>query len=94
VISILFEYAYSLFIFVHQQLDGFRKVNSIDHGSLKSEKDDMEFHHPYFMKGKEQFLEFIKRKVRSRFILFLNNKVKVTRQRRNLCRYFFSMKII
>ena len=23
----------------------------------------MEFHHPYFMRGKEQFLEFIKRKV-------------------------------
>lgn len=43
--------------------DGFRKVNSIDHGSLKNEKEDMEFHHPYFMKGKEQFLEFIKRKV-------------------------------
>lgn len=43
--------------------DGFRKVNSIDHGSLKSEKEDMEFHHPYFMRGKEQFLEYIKRKV-------------------------------
>ena len=53
-----------------KQLDGFRKVNSIDHGSLKSEKDDMEFHHPYFMKGKEQFLEFIKRKVRN----YLNYK--------------------
>ena len=43
--------------------DGFRKVNSIDHGSLKNEKEDLEFHHPYFIKGKEQFLEFIKRKV-------------------------------
>ncbi|RNA16005.1 heat shock factor 1 isoform X1 [Brachionus plicatilis] len=42
---------------------GFRKVNSIDHGSLKNEKEDMEFHHPYFIRGKEQFLEFIKRKV-------------------------------
>ncbi len=39
-------------------------MNSIDHGSLKSEKEDMEFHHPYFIKGKEQFLEFIKRKVK------------------------------
>jgi hypothetical protein len=48
---------------------GFRKVNSIDHGSLKNEKEDMEFHHPYFIKGKEQFLEFIKRKVRK--ILFI-----------------------
>jgi len=43
--------------------DGFRKVNSIDHGSLRNEKEDMEFHHPYFIKDKEQFLEFIKRKV-------------------------------
>ena len=43
--------------------DGFRKVNSIDHGSLKNEKEDLEFHHPYFIRGKEQFLEFIKRKV-------------------------------
>lgn len=42
---------------------GFRKVNSIDHGSLKNEKEDLEFHHPYFIRGKEQFLEFIKRKV-------------------------------
>lgn len=42
---------------------GFRKVNSIDHGSLKVEKQDLEFHHPYFIRGKEQFLDFIKRKV-------------------------------
>ena len=42
---------------------GFRKVNSIDHGSLRSEKEDLEFHHPYFIKDKEQFLEYIKRKV-------------------------------
>ena len=48
--------------------DGFRKVNSIDHGSLKNEKEDMEFHHPYFIKGKEQFLEYIKRKV----LFFIN----------------------
>lgn len=42
---------------------GFRKVNSIDHGSLRNEKEDLEFHHPYFIKDKEQFLEYIKRKV-------------------------------
>ncbi len=28
----------------------------------------MEFHHPYFIKGKEQFLEYIKRKV----LFFIN----------------------
>lgn len=38
-------------------------MNSIDHGSLRNEKEDMEFHHPYFIKDKEQFLEYIKRKV-------------------------------
>lgn len=38
-------------------------MNSIDHGSLRNEKEDMEFHHPYFLKDKEQFLEYIKRKV-------------------------------
>ena len=30
---------------------------------MKNEKEDLEFHHPYFIRGKEQFLEFIKRKV-------------------------------
>ena len=44
---------------------GFRKVNNVvEHGSAKDVSgDDIEFHHPYFMRGKEQFLEFIKRKV-------------------------------
>jgi len=42
---------------------GFRKVNSIEHGSLKNEKEDMEFHHPYFIRDKGEYLELIKRKV-------------------------------
>jgi hypothetical protein len=42
---------------------GFRKVNNIEHGNLRSEKEDLEFHHPYFCRGKEYLLESIKRKV-------------------------------
>jgi hypothetical protein len=57
-------------------IDGFRKVNSIDHGSLKIEKQDMEFHHPYFIKGKEQFLEFIKRKVCNIRVLIFKRKIQ------------------
>lgn len=44
--------------------DGFRKVAHVEHGGLKVEKDDMEFTHQYFMRGQEQLLELIKRKVR------------------------------
>ncbi len=43
--------------------DGFRKVVSIEQGGLKTEKDDMEFTHPYFQRDQEHLLEFIKRKV-------------------------------
>nr|ABR15461.1 HSF [Haliotis asinina] len=42
---------------------GFRKVMSVDQGSLKVEKDDLEFHHVYFQQGHEELLEHIKRKV-------------------------------
>ena len=45
-------------------LDGFRKVNQLDHGSLKAEQDDMEFQHPSFVQDKEHLLTMIKRKVR------------------------------
>ncbi|XP_078338641.1 heat shock factor protein-like isoform X5 [Crassostrea virginica] len=41
---------------------GFRKVTNIEQG-LKTEKDDLEFHHPYFQKGQEHLLEHIKRKI-------------------------------
>ncbi|XP_062569024.1 heat shock factor protein-like isoform X2 [Saccostrea cucullata] len=41
---------------------GFRKVTNIEQG-LKSEKDDLEFHHPYFQRGQEHLLEHIKRKI-------------------------------
>ncbi|XP_046359925.1 heat shock factor protein 1-like isoform X1 [Haliotis rufescens] len=42
---------------------GFRKVMSVDQGSLKVEKDDLEFHHAYFQQGHEELMENIKRKV-------------------------------
>lgn len=43
-------------------LDGFRKVTNIEQG-LKTEKDDLEFQHPYFQKEQEHLLEHIKRKI-------------------------------
>lgn len=42
---------------------GFRKMVHVEQGGLKSENDTMEFYHQYFLKGQEQLLEFIKRKV-------------------------------
>ncbi|XP_005062189.1 PREDICTED: heat shock factor protein 1, partial [Ficedula albicollis] len=45
---------------------GFRKVVHIEQGGLvKPEKDDTEFQHPFFLRGQEQLLENIKRKVTS-----------------------------
>jgi hypothetical protein len=44
-------------------LDGFRKILNIEQGSLKSERDDMEFAHQFFQRDREDLLEFIKRKV-------------------------------
>ncbi|XP_028919528.1 heat shock factor protein 1 isoform X1 [Ornithorhynchus anatinus] len=53
--------------FVRQlNMYGFRKVVHIEQGGLvKPEKDDTEFQHPYFVRGQEQLLESIKRKVTS-----------------------------
>ena len=41
---------------------GFRKVSTIEHGSLKNERDDIEFSHPNFVRGQESLLELIKRR--------------------------------
>lgn len=41
---------------------GFRKVVHIEAGSIKCETDDVEFYHPYFIRGQEDLLENIKRK--------------------------------
>ncbi|KAK6177995.1 hypothetical protein SNE40_012842 [Patella caerulea] len=41
---------------------GFRKVGAIEQGALKVEKDDVEFQHPYFQRGEDKLLEFIKRR--------------------------------
>ncbi|KAL5022285.1 hypothetical protein ScPMuIL_001440 [Solemya velum] len=42
---------------------GFRKLTNLDQGSLKVERDDLEFHHPFFQKYEEQLLERIHRKI-------------------------------
>ncbi|CAN0268695.1 unnamed protein product, partial [Lampetra fluviatilis] len=51
--------------FVRQlNMYGFRKVVNIEQGGLlKPEKDETEFQHPYFIRGQENLLEHIKRKV-------------------------------
>ncbi|CAF0922106.1 unnamed protein product [Rotaria sp. Silwood1] len=41
---------------------GFRKMSTIEHGSLKNERDDIEFAHPYFIRGQDSLLELIKRR--------------------------------
>lgn len=41
---------------------GFRKLSTIEHGSLKNERDDIEFAHPSFIRGQDTLLEFIKRR--------------------------------
>ncbi|XP_021487530.1 heat shock factor protein 4 isoform X9 [Meriones unguiculatus] len=44
--------------------DGFRKVVSIEQGGLlRPERDYVEFHHPSFVRGREQLLERVRRKV-------------------------------
>ncbi|CAF0825869.1 unnamed protein product [Rotaria sordida] len=41
---------------------GFRKMSTIEHGSLKNERDDIEFAHPNFIRGQDSLLELIKRR--------------------------------
>lgn len=41
---------------------GFRKMSTIEHGSLKNERDDIEFAHPSFIRGQDNLLESIKRR--------------------------------
>lgn len=41
---------------------GFRKMSTIEHGSLNNERDDIEFAHPSFLRGQESLLEHIKRR--------------------------------
>ncbi len=36
----------------------------MEQGGLKLEKDEMEFAHPFFLRGNEESLELIKRKVK------------------------------
>jgi len=41
----------------------FHKVMNVDAGGLKGERDEIEFAHPFFLRGQEHLLEQIKRKV-------------------------------
>jgi hypothetical protein len=41
---------------------GFRKMSTIEHGSLQNERDDIEFAHPHFIRGQDSLLELIKRR--------------------------------
>ena len=50
------------FIFFYL-LDGFKKLVSTDHGGIKSDNPEWEFHHPYFAREKSELLELVKRKV-------------------------------
>ena len=50
--------------FVRQlNMYGFHKVVSVDSGGLKLDKDEMEFAHPYFLRGHDYLLDHIKRKI-------------------------------
>eukprot|EP00088_Acartia_fossae_P014690 TRINITY_DN17895_c0_g1_i13.p1 TRINITY_DN17895_c0_g1~~TRINITY_DN17895_c0_g1_i13.p1 ORF type:complete len:657 (-),score=138.39 TRINITY_DN17895_c0_g1_i13:388-2304(-) len=44
---------------------GFHKVVSVDSGGLKSDRDEIEFAHPFFLRGQDHLLPEIKRKVSS-----------------------------
>ena len=56
-------------------LDGFKKLVSTDHGGIRSENPEWEFYHQYFMQGKVEWLENIKRKVS--FIKILRIKIDI-----------------
>ncbi|XP_065064683.1 heat shock factor protein-like isoform X2 [Rhopilema esculentum] len=50
--------------FVRQlNMYGFKKLVSTDHGGIKSDNPEWEFHHPYFAREKSELLELVKRKV-------------------------------
>nr|XP_006825187.1 PREDICTED: heat shock factor protein-like [Saccoglossus kowalevskii] len=44
---------------------GFRKLVNVESGGLKVERDETEFCHPYFIRGRLELLEQIKRKISS-----------------------------
>ncbi|XP_045128627.1 heat shock factor protein-like isoform X3 [Portunus trituberculatus] len=62
--------------FVRQlNMYGFHKVVSADSGGLRVERDEMEFAHPHFLRGQENLLENIKRKIpTSRSVIVEDNK--------------------
>ena len=48
--------AIDVFILGLSFVDGFRKVIDLEQGSLKTEKDNLQFQHHYFVKEKEKFV--------------------------------------
>lgn len=59
---------------------GFRKVIHMESGAIKSEWDDVEFHHPYFVRGEETLLGLIKRKQSSAQTLKPDTGVKLNHE--------------
>lgn len=67
----------------HHSPDGFRKVVSIEQGGLlRPERDHVEFQHPSFVRGREQLLERVRRKVGQ-------TEEKKKKKGKHQCRYFW-----
>ncbi|KAJ8983523.1 hypothetical protein NQ317_012014 [Molorchus minor] len=50
--------------FVRQlNMYGFHKMSTVENGTMDSDKDEIQFYHPYFQKGQPGLLRMIKRKV-------------------------------
>jgi heat shock transcription factor 1 len=44
-------------------LDGFHKLSTVENGTMDSDKDEIQFSHPFFLKDQPELLRNIKRKV-------------------------------
>lgn len=44
-------------------LDGFHKMSAFENGTMDTDKDEIQFFHPFFQRGKPELLRNIKRKV-------------------------------
>lgn len=62
-------------------LDGFKKISTIEHGGLHS-KDDMEFQNPYFVRDDAGLMAHIKRKV---MVMAWDIKFKVNHLVNDVC---------
>lgn len=50
-------------LYLRTFLDGFHKMSVFENGTMDSDKDEIQFFHPYFQRGKPELLRNIKRKV-------------------------------